>query len=202
MARDAAKDLIHYMKWNPRDNLTERTEDLTQAYEEIELMFSDTDKMYCRQLYEWALIGYSGYNPQIGQLLSRPDADLLKNQVVEAIVLLETRIDRLALLMALDMADDSSMMQDAKYWLKEAIEYMKIIAEKIMFIRGLEENVMKAKNGYSDELPEKAALEYLDCLETNQKQFQDHMDKYFAEFADNNPLVGDNFLADEESEPR
>lgn len=202
MARDTTKNLIHYMKWNPRDTLAEGVGDLTQAYGEIELMLSDTDRMYCNQLYEWALIGHSGYNPYVGQLLSRPDANLLKNQVVEAIVLLETRIDRLALLMALDMADDSPMVQDAKYWLKEALEYMNIIAEKIMFIRGLEENVMKTKNGHGDELPEEAALEYLDCLETNQEKFQAHMDKYFAEFADSNPPVGNNLLADEESGPR
>ena len=149
MARDITRDLIHHIKLG-RNGDPNTVYDLSRAYFDVELTFSETDKTYYRQLHEWALLGYSGYNPYIGQLLSRSDAELLKNQAVEAIVRLETAIDSLALMKALDMADDSMMVLDAKYHLNEAIDYAKIIAEKIMFVKGLEKSVMKVKSNLID----------------------------------------------------
>ena len=193
MARDITRDLIHHIKLG-RNGDPNTVYDLSRAYFDIELTFSETDKTYYRQLHEWALLGYSGYNPYIGQLLSRSDAELLKNQAVEAIVRLETAVDSLALMKALDMADDSMMVLDAKYHLNEAIDYAKIIAEKIMFVKGLEKSVMKVKSNMIDEQPEETALEYLNCLEVNEKQFQDHMDYYFAQEDDSAFLGNKSFL--------
>lgn len=194
MARDITRDLIHHIKLG-RNGDPNTVYDLSRAYFDIELTFSEADKTHYRQLHEWALLGYSGYNPYIGQLLSRSDAELLKNQVVEAIVRLETAIDSLALMKALDMADDSMMVLDAKYRLNEAIAYAKIIAEKIMFVKDLEQSVMKVKSNMIDEQPEEAALEYLNCLEANEKQFQDHMDFYFAQ-EDDSAFLGDKSFLD------
>ena len=194
MARDITRDLIHHIKLG-RNGDPNTVYDLSRAYFDIELTFSETDKTYYRQLHEWALLGYSGYNPYIGQLLSRSDAELLKNQAVEAIVRLETAIDSLALMKALDMADNSMMIQDAKYRLNEAIDYAKIIAEKIIFVKGLEQSMMKVKSNMIDEQPEEAALEYLNCLEANEKQFQDHMDFYFAQ-EDDSAFLGDKSFLD------
>ena len=194
MARDITRDLIHHIKLG-RNGDPNTVYDLSRAYFDIELTFSETDKTYYRQLHEWALLGYSGYNPYIGQLLSRSDAELLKNQAVEAIVRLETAIDSLALMKALDMADNSMMIQDAKYRLNEAIDYARIIAEKIIFVKGLEQSVMKVKSNMIDEQPEEAALEYLNCLEANEKQFQDHMDFYFAQ-EDDSAFLGDKSFLD------
>lgn len=182
MARDLAKDLIHHIKIDPRDPFnSDRVNDLTTAYYEVELLFSEKDREYQKELYKWALIGSSGYNPFIGQLLGRSDAELLTNQAVEAIILLETRVDRLAMLKALNIPETSMMIADAKYWLTEVINYVKIIAEKIIFVKGLEKSIMKVKSGMTDNQPEQAALEYLYCLEENEREFQEHMAKYFAE---------------------
>ncbi|MBQ3325843.1 hypothetical protein IJG79_01685 [Candidatus Saccharibacteria bacterium] len=173
MARDTAQNLIHHIK-KGRSN-SEIVNDLSMAYLSIELGFSQSDKDNYRRLYEWALLGYSGYNPLVGQLLSRSDASLLKNQAVEAIALLETSIDRLALFKALDMEEDSMMMQDAKYWLEEALEYVAIISQKILLVRGLEENVMKVSSGINVGESEQAALDYQHSLEENEKRLQAHM---------------------------
>ncbi len=179
MAREIAKNLIHHLKENSFSGLCD-TKDLSYAYYEIELDFSDKDRCLYRGLYEWALIKYSSYNPFLGRLFDRPDMELLRSQAIEAIILFETRVDELAMLKAFDVESDSMRYQNAVYWLDEAKQYIRLIAERITFVRELEKNVMKVKSGIIDGEPEERAMEYLSYLYENQKMIQDHMDQYFA----------------------